>query len=123
LPQFETLIKAVRTALPLGKLFTVAVDDSSMNAWNGQLANEVFDYVFAMTYWKKRWDYIEWFLNSGITAQKLLIGLCTEDKETPEEYIQYVISHGLRGLFAWRVDTDESCNGVHAIKHCCEAAL
>jgi len=91
-------------------------DPQSLNI---ERVNDLFDAVIVQSY--GRVGYIDNYLNAGFDKSILFCGICSErdDQWWPNgqitnitEYTDKVKNCGLPGLYSWRIDNDDTENGV-----------
>jgi Glycosyl hydrolases family 18 len=115
------LFTQTRQSLGPGKIMTITPDrpDPKGQSLDVAKVNELFDAVIAQSY--ERVEYIDSFIAAKIKSSILFCGISSEyAPDNPfwppggdiSKYIDAVKKYSLPGLYCWRIDNDDTANGV-----------
>lgn len=117
------LLAETKTCIGEKKQLSISAD--TRVSLNPNVVNEKVDIVIVQAYnrlwlvdafttWRSRWDKKTRSRgeNKGIMKEKIYVGICSERVQDYPEDIQaclnYVTDNGLAGLYAWRIDNDDT---------------
>lgn len=108
------LFTQVKSNIGSGAYLSISVD--TQNSLDAGVINQYVDIVVVQSY--QRLGYIDYFINIfGINKSKIYVGICTENDDPNgfyppngdiSAYTKKVTDLGLPGLYAWRIDNDDT---------------
>ena len=86
----------------------MSITPDTLQALDIDVVNDLFDAVIAQSY--DRVYYIDDFITAGIESSKLYCGIDSEAETPPDltPYTDKVKQYNLPGLYAWRIDNDDT---------------
>lgn len=107
------LFTQIKKYIGNGAYLSISAD--TKKALDADVVNQYVDIVNAQSY--NRLSFIDTLIHHGIEKEKIFVGICTENDDSNgfyppngdiSSYTKCVTDKGLPGLYAWRIDNDDT---------------
>ena len=114
------LFKQVKNYIGSGACLSVSADN--ITSFDSNILNQYVDIVNVQSY--QRLNMIDDFIKFGITSEKIYVGICSENdggfyppNGDISAYTGCVTDKGLPGLYAWRIDNDNTDHDLNVPRY------
>jgi hypothetical protein len=119
------LFTQVKSYIGSEKYLSISAD--TIRSLDSNVVNQYVDIVNIQVY--RRWGIFDTFINLGISKSKIYPGICTENDGPFWEggsistYTKKVTDLGLPGLYAWRIDNDDTDHSLNLPRYTITKAM